>query len=52
VLTLRALQLGLRIEDLNILTLGELLDLIVERSNDDYNYEQKATTEDIDRLFG
>jgi hypothetical protein len=49
---LRALQIGLRLEDLDLLTLGELLDLIIERSNDDYNYPTKGTTEDIDKMFG
>jgi len=52
VLTLRALQIGLRLEDLDLLTLGEILDLIVERSNDEYQYPEKGTTESIDRMFG
>lgn len=49
---LRALQLGLRITDLELLSGGQLTDLMVEKNNDSYDYPRKATTEDYDRFFG
>lgn len=49
---LRALQLGLRIQDLELLDGGQLLDLIIEKNNDSYDYPIRATTEDYDSFFG
>lgn len=45
---LRALQVGLSLPDLNLLTFGEVTDLIIERGNDDYKYKQVATQADYD----
>lgn len=49
---LRALQLGLKLEDLAMLDGGQLVDLIIEHNNDSYEYLPVATTEDYDELFG
>lgn len=46
-LVLRALQLGLRLTDLDQITVGDLVDLIIESSNDEYEYPVKATQEDF-----
>lgn len=47
-LTLRALQIGLRIDELDDLNVGELMDLITESANDNYEYPLKASQNDID----
>lgn len=52
VFTLRALQVGLRIEDLFFFDFGEVVDLITEAGNDREKYEEKATEETIRRLLG
>jgi len=49
---LRALQVGLRLPDLDILEYGEVLDMMIEASNDNCHYDQLATQEDIDAVFG
>lgn len=46
---LRAVQMGLRLEDLDSLGYGTVLDMLTEQSNDDYPYKQVATQEDFDR---
>ncbi len=50
-LTLRALQVGLRLNELELIDVGELLDVLTESSNDSYDYPRKATQEDMDRYF-
>lgn len=47
---LRALQIGLSIEALEHLSVGMVVDMIIEHSNDSYEYPYKATQADIDRL--
>lgn len=47
---LRAIQVGLRLTDLDFLEYGEVMDLIIERSNDDATYNYVATQEDMDRF--
>ena len=47
---LRAVQLGLHMEDLKQLDIGIVRDMFVESSNDNYDYPYIATQEDIDRL--
>lgn len=44
---LRAVQLGLRLSDLEELTLGDLLDMMTESANDQYEYPTKATQDDF-----
>ena len=44
---LRALELGLRMSDLDDFTVGEIFDILTERANDSYDWEYEATEEDI-----
>jgi hypothetical protein len=50
-LTLRALQLGLRLSELEDIEVGELIDILTESGNDSYEYPRKATQEDFDKYF-
>ena len=50
VFLLRALQIGLRLDDLDVLTYGQVTDLMIEKANDSCDYAQLATQEDFDRL--
>jgi len=36
--------------DLEVLSVGMVLDMLIERQNDDYDYPRIATQADIDRL--
>lgn len=45
---LRCVELGLSMEDLNVLTYGMVLDMFSERSNDNYDYPVRATQRDFD----
>lgn len=51
VYTLRAFQLGLSLDDLEQLSEGDVIDMIIESSNDYYDYPTKATPDDIDKMF-
>lgn len=44
---LRALQLGLNLYDLELITLGMLYDIMTEKANDSAEYDEIATAEDI-----
>lgn len=44
---LRAIQLGLKISDLEQITIGELVDMLIENDNDSYEYPIKATQDDF-----
>lgn len=44
---LRALQLGLSLSDLDQITVGDLIDMLIEYGNDDYEYPVKASQEDF-----
>lgn len=46
---LRAVQMGLRLEDLDSLGYGTVLDMMTETSNDECKYDRVATQEDFDR---
>ena len=46
-LVLRALQLGLKLNDLEEITLGDLVDMLIENDNDNYDYPVKATQDDF-----
>lgn len=46
---LRAIQVGLTIDDLDCLEYGEVVDLLAELGNDDCKYQQVATQSDFDR---
>ena len=47
---LRAVGLGLSIKDLDTMPMGLVMDLFIEKDNDDYEYPFIATDEDINRL--
>lgn len=47
---LRAAQLGITISDLDLLTIGMVLDMFTEAQNDSYNYPNLATQEDFDKF--
>lgn len=50
-LTYRALQMGLRLEELEDVEVGELIDILIEASNDNYDYPKRATQEDMQKYF-
>lgn len=49
---LRCVQMGIALRDLDLLTVGMVNDMAIERENDDYKWPLKATQADIDKFFG
>ena len=49
---LRAKQVGLSLEELNMMNFGFVMDILTELDNDRFDYPYKATQADIDRFFG
>lgn len=47
---LRAIQVGLTLDDLDVLDYGEVVDIITESANDEYPYKALATQADFDRF--
>ena len=47
---LRCKELGLTVDELEQLDYGLVVDMMVEKSNDDYNYPYKALQKDFDRF--
>lgn len=47
---LRAVQIGLTLDDLDSLSLGMVYDILTEAANDDCEYKQIATQDDFDRF--
>lgn len=47
---MRCIEVGIPIADLDFFEYGEILDLIIEKSNDGEKYDQIATQEDFDRF--
>ena len=45
---LRCVQIGLSLSDLDLLTIGMVNELFIEKENDDYDYPIKATQEQMD----
>lgn len=45
---LRTIQIGISIADLDLLTIGMVLDMFSENSNDDEDYVELATQADFD----
>ena len=45
---LRCVQIGLSLSDLDLLTIGMVNQMFIEKDNDDYEYETKATQNDMD----
>lgn len=48
---LRALELGIRKQDLHYYSCGQIFALLTERQNDNYDWPLKASQADIDALF-
>lgn len=46
---LRAVQMGLKLDDLDGLEYGAVIDMMTEAGNDECNYDTVATQEDFDR---
>lgn len=49
---LRCVQMGIALRDLDLLTVGMVNDMAIERENDDYKWPLKAMQADIDKFFG
>ena len=49
-LLLLSLDLGISIGDLDLLTIGLVLDMWTEKSNDGVKYKRLATQEDFDKF--
>ena len=47
---LRAIQAGIAVRDLELLSVGMVYDIFTESQNDGEEYDQLATQADIDRL--
>lgn len=47
---LRAKQTGLLLSELDMISIGMVYDMLTESANDEYDYPQKATQEDMNRL--
>ena len=47
---LRCLQIGLSINDLDLLTEGMVIDMATERGNDEAEWDEIATQEDFDNF--
>jgi len=48
---LRAYEIGLNIEELTHLTMGEFMDLLVERGNDNEEWPELPTADDFKRFM-
>lgn len=47
---LRAVEIGLSILDLDLLTIGLVNDMYTEKANDEWKYKEVATQQDFDRF--
>ena len=47
---LRCLQIGLSISDLDLLSIGMVVDMFTEQNNDSYEYEVEAGQADFDNF--
>lgn len=47
---LRCLQIGLSMNDLDLLTEGMVIDMTTERANDEADWDVLATQEDFDKF--
>ncbi len=47
---LRCIEIGINIPDLDLLTIGLVLDIWSEKANDSVKYQQVATQEDFDKF--
>lgn len=47
---LRAAQIGISISDLDLLSIGLVMDMFTESQNDSYKYPNMATQNDFDKF--
>lgn len=47
---LRCVQLGIAIQDLDLLSIGLVNDMFIESQNDDYKYPEMAGQDDFDKF--
>ena len=47
---LRCVQLGLSIQDLDLLTIGMVEEMMIESQNDNYPYKQLTSQSDMDKF--
>lgn len=47
---LRCVQIGLSLSDLDLLTIGMVNEMFIERDNDEATYSYKATQIDMDKF--
>lgn len=47
---LRCVEIGISIRDLDLLTIGMVLDIWTEKGNDSAKYDKVATQEDFDKF--
>lgn len=47
---LLCVQIGLTLSDLDLLTIGMVNEMFIEKDNDEATYEYKATQDDFDRF--
>lgn len=45
---LRCLQIGLSLDELDLLTIGMVTEIFIESNNDEYSYPTLATQDDFD----
>ena len=46
----RCVQLGLSIQDLDLLTIGMVAEMMIESQNDSYPYKQLVSQSDMDKF--
>ena len=47
---LRAAQLGVAVSDLDLLSIGLVMDMFTEQQNDEFKYPNMATQNDFDKF--
>lgn len=47
---LRSMEIGIQVSELDLLTVGLVLDIWTEKTNDGVNYRRVATQEDFDKF--
>ena len=50
VFLLRCVQIGLTLSDLDLLTIGMVNEMFIEKDNDEATYNYKATQDDFNRF--
>lgn len=51
-MVLRAKQVGFTLDEMDSLTWGQLMDVIIESTNDNYKYPKLGTKSDYEKLMG